>query len=207
MDYREAKIKHEEFEGKGWNALYKRALKVVQIGDEASKAIGILSLLLTWNRAWYARAGKAAWWNVDRHIEEIEEAVKAINKVASNLPLKNLLETSLDNPEVQSFVRIAFSRFNSLCGATGASKALHLLFPNFFVMWDVKIAKAFSLSRDERSYLTFLHKAKEALKEMLESYAKEKRIPLEEAYKELEQCFEVSLPKVIDEFNWLTIAV
>ena len=205
MEHKEAKKKHEEFEARGWNALYKRALNTVQAGDEAAKSIGVLSLLVTWNRAWYSRSGQAAWWNVDKHILEIEEAVKAVNKAASNISLRNLLETDLDNPEIQSFVRIAFSRFNSICGATGASKALHLLYPEFFVMWDAKIAKTFSAPPDEKGYLAFLKKSKEQLGEMIKSFAKEENISFKEAQEKLEQSFEVSLPKVLDEFNWLTI--
>jgi len=202
MDYREVKTKHIEFEEAGANAFYKRALKTVQIGDEAAKAVGILSFLLYWNRAWYRYRGK----NLDSHIEEIEKAVKVINKLASNVPFKNLLEAQIDAPQIQWFVREAFSIFDLVCGETGASKALHLLYPDFFVMWDDKIRKAFHVSPDEEGYLAFLGKSKGDLSDIVESFSEseKERIPFEEAYKRLEQSFGVSLPKALDEFNHRT---
>ena len=42
-------------------------------------------------------------------------------------------------------IRSVFSAFENEVGAVGAAKALHLLAPQFFPLWDRKIARAYGL--------------------------------------------------------------
>ena len=57
-------------------------------------------------------------------------------------------------------------------GFTGASKALHLLQPRLFVMWDVEIRRAYGVD----NYLKFLERMQELGLEVLRSFADERGV-------------------------------
>jgi hypothetical protein len=57
--------------------------------------------------------------------------------------------------------RAVFASFEAVLGPVGAAKALHLLAPRFFPLWDTKIAVAYGLGgaqagRNAERYLRFM---------------------------------------------------
>lgn len=96
--------------------------------DHPKTIQGILLLLFTWNFA--ARATK------ELTHENIGELLKN-----NKSDLKELEQYSLQNIDNNSWntVESVFNNFKVLMGQTGASKALSLLNPHLFVMWDTKI--------------------------------------------------------------------
>jgi hypothetical protein len=80
-------------------------------------------------------------------------------------------------------------------GQTGASKALSLMNPDLFVMWDTKIRKRLnkclipniSNGEEDEHYITFL----KGIKSLIDRYELARRIPPG-----------ASLAKKIDEFNY-----
>jgi hypothetical protein len=63
-----------------------------------------------------------------------------------------------------------FEEFEVVLGPVGAAKTLHLIAPNFFPLWDRKIATAYGHSlgpqgRNGAKYVRFMHKTKAQCKE------------------------------------------
>lgn len=149
---------------------------------------GILLLLFTWNFA--ARETKALTYDNLRHVlTESEECLKRLDGVK--------IEAHLSSAQWEDIFK-AFSCFKKLMGQTGASKALSLMNPDLFVMWDTKIRKRLnkclipniSNGEKEEHYITFL----KGIKTLIDRYDLGSKIPAG-----------ASLAKKIDEFNYTNL--
>jgi len=89
---------------------------------------------------------------------------------------------------------------------TDASKILHTILPNLFVMWDENIRYAIlgKVIVDGEDYAYhFLPLMQKELKEAINTYMEENNSNSEEAIKKIsEQCDGKTLAKLIDEFNY-----
>jgi hypothetical protein len=76
--------------------------------------------------------------------------------------LSRFLEASIRSfgASSEDAARDVFASFDALLGPVGAAKALHLLAPRFFPLWDTKIANAYGFrprrGRSADSYLDFM---------------------------------------------------
>lgn len=90
--------------------------------------------------------------------------------------------------------------------STDASKILHTILPNFFVMWDDKI-KTWTVGggRDGRTYsYEFLPKMQQELNEAIESCMTEMKLDKKTAIKYIrERCGYETLAKLADEYNYV----
>src|SRR5208282_6108014 len=75
------------------------------------------------------------------------------------LELRKRVIATLDDADKAEVLRL-FGRFRRECGPVGAAKALHLLAPNFFPLWDTKIAKGYGVAK-ETDYFRFMSIAKQ----------------------------------------------
>lgn len=91
---------------------------------------GVLLLLYTWNFA-AQKTKKLNFQNVGELIRNTKDDLKFLEKYS--------IRTS-DNP-AWDVIKSVFDQFSDLLGQTGASKALSLLNPELFVMWDTAIRK------------------------------------------------------------------
>ncbi len=90
--------------------------------------------------------------------------------------------------------------------STDASKILHAIIPNLFVMWDNRIRNAIvGEERDGRCYaFKFLPKMQEAAREYLDSFIKENEGNYKSAALQISKMSDnYSLPKLIDEYNYI----
>jgi hypothetical protein len=92
-------------------------------------------LLFTWNQAFYRYHPPGP-----EHITAIERLLAAHEQALEVAKSRTL--TSLD-PEDGVGVESVFTAFEELLGPVGAAKALHLLAPNFFPIWDRRIASRY----------------------------------------------------------------
>jgi hypothetical protein len=148
---------------------------------------GILLLLFTWNFA-ARETKKLNFKNVGKIIQECE------------LELKELEAYSIEDIDTKIEEKIikVFGKFKELMGQTGASKALSLLNPKLFVMWDTKIRKRLNkelikgINNGEtpESYLKFLY----GIKDIIEKYQIKDKLPQS-----------VNVAKKIDEYNYVKI--
>jgi hypothetical protein len=91
---------------------------------------GILLLLLTWNFA--AKETKKP------NFQNIREVL-----IKTNPKLRQLEEVTIETVDGNNLniIKDIFAEFRKLMGQTGASKALSLLNPRLFVMWDTEIRR------------------------------------------------------------------
>jgi hypothetical protein len=90
----------------------------------------IFLLLYTWNFA-AKETKKLNFENVGKLIKDAKDDLKFLERY------------SIENADDDAWkrVKLIFDKFRSLLGQTGASKALSLLNPGLFVMWDTAIRK------------------------------------------------------------------
>jgi hypothetical protein len=127
------------------DAMYKTATFLVQTfwgkPKEMSDSLGVL--LLTWNQAFY----RYGFFDFDA----LENCIRQNQSILDEYRPKNILEYRSDDDET---INELFSQFlNALQIANGkmtgrkspvaVAKALHLLAPSFFPLWDDKIARKY----------------------------------------------------------------
>lgn len=88
--------------------------------------------------------------------------------------------------------------------ATGASKILHMLNPDFFIMWDEAIRRGYAVEATPNDYaFRFLPLMQMKLRKVVGSYISDNQTPPSLAVSNLRSLrAHRSLPKMIDEFNY-----
>jgi len=171
---------------------------------EISEGLGVL--LLVWNSAFY-RYGQF----------DINELEKCVRKwYPKLLEYRERYIESLTSDD-HNFIKQIYDDFKmALCRAedkvftpTGVSKALHLLAPNFFPIWDNRIADGYECySRDSEDYLCFMYKMKDLEKEVINSYLVVHGGAKESVRERIcwdlypEKVFKKPLLKLMDEYNY-----
>lgn len=101
---------------------------------------GVKILLLIWNAVYYQRLNEEIKKDVEN---EILIALRNTKNDFSSLSKEKLETINLNNRSVFEKIKkifISFARHKSI-GITGASKAIHLINPQLFMMWDNEIRK------------------------------------------------------------------
>jgi hypothetical protein len=108
-----------------------------------TEAVGVV--LLTWNGRFYNRKDTP---NFDvQHIAEIDALIERYRD-ALDAYHGRTIETLRENE--QDAVEAIFNDFDLLLGPVGAAKALHVLAPRLFALWDRLIAEGASFYMDKR---------------------------------------------------------
>lgn len=150
---------------------------------------GVLLLLFTWNFA-ARETKKLNFNNIGSLIRNNKEDLTFLEQFA--------IESVSD--DAWGVIERVFSGFMKLLGQTGASKALSLLNPHLFVMWDTAIRRRLNKElipgigngESPEYYVTFLR----GIKRILKQY----HIP-----NKLSHCFIVA--KKIDEYHYVRIVM
>lgn len=181
MDAEILKEKSREFrEHEGRASFYDMALEIV---DQYPLQASIIIL---------------ATWNVSRfrfmvsNSENIANFVKAMDKC---IPLferiKNYSFQSTNFDEIKEIIEYIYLILSAVKGVeyTGASKVMHLLNKNLFVMWDGYIRDEYECGDTGEDYVDFLKQMQEKFKDI------EWNMPGK------------TLTKAIDEYNYVTITL
>lgn len=207
MDYAELIRAHALYESKYGNNFYRIALNVCQRGGIEEKTVAIASFLIYFNKVWYIHSdeGKNAFNNLEKHVSDIYEVIKTTAPIIEELKDVSLINANLDDVFIENSIKTLYKRFLNVFGATGASKALHLLQPKLFVMWDDNIRKSYRIDvPDEDGYLRFLKIARKEIAEFVKDCAKKNGLSFEDAEKFIkEKTGLVELTKLFDELNYL----
>jgi len=158
-------------------------------------------------------------YDIDR--EELKETLRGLNESSNIIRGKRLLVSNL-NEKVDvrggkfSWISMIIKEmYNDLrdvhgIGPTSASKILHGINPQFFMMWDRFIRPAYAYYKgDAGDYLKFMADCQKILKKVVESYQRERNCDVTVAEKELcEQAYtelgiRKPLAKLLDEYNWM----
>ena len=112
-------------------------------GRPAEMADSVGVLLLTWNNAFY-RYGLFDFYALEACIETSMERLTAYRgrdilswDADDDTPVRELFD------EFLIALRICEGKKAGVCSPVGVAKALHMLAPRFFPLWDDKIAKAY----------------------------------------------------------------
>jgi hypothetical protein len=143
----EIEAAHRAFEQSEPRDLFYRAateLMGLAVQGETSLSIteALAVLLQTWNRAFYRFTPFDS-----RHFADLERVVTTNQQDFASLRERSI-EGFLD--EDATTIERLFGDFEKVLGPVGAAKALHLLAPQFFPLWDRAIAKAYGLALRER---------------------------------------------------------
>ena len=185
----------EEFEKhEKRDAMYKVATFVTSHfwGSPRDMADGLGVLLLTWNQAFYR------YGNFD--FDKLEECIKKNLEKLQKFREKDIITLSeLDEPDIEAIfnefmesLQIVSGNMKGRRSPVAVAKALHLLAPNFFPLWDDRIAKAYGChynNNPAKNYIQFMKLMKE-LVEHVTDYIDSSNYP----YK--------TLLKLIDEYNY-----
>jgi len=173
--------------------MYKVATFLVEHfwGNPSEMADGLGVLLLTWNQAHF-RYGSFDF-------DELEQCIASNLDLLAGYRKRNILNYS---PADDQAITALFQQFLLALriregGRTGAkspvAKTLHLLAPDFFPLWDDKIARAYECnysnsSQPAKKYLVFMGKMEQIAQALQES------VDTKETGK--------ALLKLIDEYNY-----
>jgi len=137
---------------------YRLATNLIQ---SALDQVGLFSiteavsvLLQTWNNNHYRYHHFDA-----NHYILIEQLIN--NNLDRILQFRNRNISTIANADKDSIINL-FTSFQDILKPVGAAKALHLLCPNFFPIWDNKIAIAYNLrlisvDTNPNKYLSFVY--------------------------------------------------
>ena len=144
-------------EHEGRDAMYKTATFLVRHywgrAPEMADSLGVL--LLTWNQAFY-RYGQPDLGVLEQCIVRNQDVLDAFRGrgILTYTPADDATITGLYD-EFLSALRIAEGKCQGRRSPVAVAKALHLLAPAFFPLWDDKIAKAYGCWYE---YIPFLRK-------------------------------------------------
>ncbi len=206
MDYAELIRAHALYESKYGNNFYRIALNVCQRGGIEEKTTAVASFLIYFNKVWYMHSddGKNAFNNLEKHVSDIYEVIRTTNPIIEELKDISIIDANLDDAFIESSIKTLYKKFSNVFGATGASKALHLLHPKLFVMWDDNIRRSYQIDApDENGYLRFLKMAKEEIVKFIKSCAEKNGLSFEDAERLIKEKTGIELTKLLDELNYL----
>jgi hypothetical protein len=122
--------------------------------DHLSPAVAVAALIQSWNFAYYKSIACDA-----AHVVDLEFALHSIWKDCVSFRERDIASFARvsDGPAV----RHVFSVLERVLGRVGAPKAMHLIAPNFFPLWDNFIAPAYGLElgavgQNSETYLEFM---------------------------------------------------
>jgi hypothetical protein len=164
ISYNDVKRGHEAFvKNEPRDLFYRAATELVHLAYRDSVdltvAEAIAVLLQTWNGSYY-RFHKI---EKGKHFADVEDLLRVHLRILESCRDRSI--DTLDNRE-ETVIGDLFDAFESILGPVGAAKALHLLAPRFFPLWDRAIAKAYGLPLrqagfNRERYWAFMLKAEE----------------------------------------------
>lgn len=187
---------------------YGVATKLIKKSKNPEDTVDALFIiLLTWNKAYYR-------YNTfdEKHYMKLKRIIKYYDKI-----LKSLKDFTLDEVDfnkeftlnnksrkAEDLIKGIYEKLVKVVGVTGASKTLHLLNPQLFMMWDVAIRKGYGCRKDGKSYVNFMKRMQLEINEAIDSYCDKYQCSKRTAIKKLsELCDNKSLPKLMDEYNYV----
>ena len=143
--------------------------------------------------------------------EDLLKALESVAPICKGLNELTLLDTDFDRSFVGEFsvkdaVRIVFESVleaGPRVEATGTSKILHMINPEFFVMWDGPIRGGYAVGQSAEDYAKrFLPRVQGQARLAVSQYCEATGVSKSDVIGLLTKC-EHTLAKVIDEFNYV----
>ena len=144
--------------------------------------------------------------------KKFQDAYAEIFPIIKDLGHERLEHADFDDRELRDKIEEIFDKVANCSWryeSTDASKILHTILPNVFVMWDRKIRKGI-LGGEERNWgavfaIEFLPKMKKELIDAIKTCKQMKEFSDKEAAQHISKlCNNKGLPKLIDEYNYMS---
>ena len=140
------------------DVMYQKILSDLSLDVDPSKAY---SYLIRFLELWGVRRAAV-------NISPIELSSRILELKAKLASMdKSILEIDLD--QMGDEIKEIFKKISSIrnVGPTSASKILHLLKPQLFIMWDMDIAKTYRVKTSPTGYLEFLKRCQLILRSII----------------------------------------
>jgi hypothetical protein len=137
---------------------YRVATELVELANQRKTKIKVSEalavLLLTWNMSYFRFHPERR----PRLVGDLDDQLARHKRALARFRSTCIESFSADN---EGAARTVFESFDGVLGAVGTAKALHLLAPRFFPLWDTKIANAYELrGHGADRYLSFINLVK-----------------------------------------------
>jgi hypothetical protein len=152
------------------------------------------SFLLKWGKMYRViKHPRKEGWEIS-----LAERLRKISKVFEKFREKDLSEINEDELDrLAEDIKRCYSAFREILGPTSAAKALHIIAPNFFPLWDSKIRDLYGIREtDDQAFLLFM---KIVRKHWFTD------ISLKKSLRRLEKEFELSKLRIIDIYSWSVV--
>lgn len=142
---------------------YRAATELVRLALDGQTSISVAealgTLLQTWNKSFYRFHGKFD----EAHLQALERVVEERSAKWEQWRGRSIETLRGDEkPDISE----TFAALENIIGPVGAAKAMHLLSPDFFPLWDRTIASKYGVALKRRGenaplYLRFMEITKE----------------------------------------------
>lgn len=200
------------FEGKVSDEKYMRYLKLRYVFDDLkslkeddTKAV-VLGFLHKWGRMArvVGRKKAPALTRALRDLAPYFDAIKEIDLESLDLQAPVLMRDR--RITVADIIRRIFNGLYPITKATATSKAIHIINPNLFVMWDARIRESAGCLGNAEGYLNFMMRQHVIAREALDCYKRDHRCSVGEAKKRIEdKCEGMPFTKLLDQYNYVKI--
>ena len=138
---------------------------------------------------------------------ELHSTLEANWEKLQELESKTILTVNLCDDKMKDligscFERVAKSNAKKRNEATGASKTLHMIHPDLFLMWDASIVRGYGGHFKPLLYTDFLRRMQRLANYAIGQMVKECCVSRECAIESL-KCEEHTLAKTLDEYNYV----
>jgi hypothetical protein len=144
-----ARILFEEYEPR--DLFYRIATELIALALDGKTSItvaeALAALLQTWNAQFYRFHASFD----SAHFAAIEGLLMRFGEELKSFRLRSIESFADSDAET---VGTVFTAFENVLGPVGAAKALHLIAPAFFPLWDRKIAAAYGTALDSIGFNT-----------------------------------------------------
>lgn len=139
-------------------AVYQAASLLLQAAlanpERLSPVVAVAALIQSWNFAYYKDVSCDA-----AHVVDLEFALHSVRHDVAHFRQRDIASFTVEADAAQ--VQHVFATLESVLGRVGAAKAMHLLAPNFFPLWDNPIAQGYGFTlaaagRNAETYLAFM---------------------------------------------------
>lgn len=178
----------------------------------------ISGFLNRWGRCRIGEAQRVAT-SIQTEVQNLVPYLQPLNAFTIETPInfdQNLTvqgnQLTIGNAVEQCYMRL--KGINGI-GPTATSKLLHILHPNYFVMWDTGIRRHYRFADNAAEYVRFLQTQNEIVMQLCESFKNAKLEPPARANQGpadyLSERMDYNPPKTfakyIDEYNWINMQV
>lgn len=161
-------------------------------------------VVLKFLNQWKCRIGYRCVPYLTKALRESAESLHQFDKC--RLEITDLDSTKVEVMEAVFRTITSVKAKRRTVGATATSKILHLVNPNFFVMYDREIRLGYGCSGNELGYTNFMKQMKQLANDVLHEYSSRRNLPMDSAFQSLAQecgSYSKTVPKLLDEYNWI----